>query len=59
MSIDHTLPNFQKEVYCLKELLLSNVTFKKENELRLLIETLAGPSGCNLSKLKLHKINLN
>ena len=59
MSIDHGISSFHKDIYCLKELTLSNVSFKKEEELRSLLEMLAGDSGQYLQKLKLHKINLN
>ena len=53
MQADHGQPTFQREIYCLKELVLCNVAFRRANELRELVKVLSGPAGSNLQKLKL------
>ena len=53
MLLDHGQPTFPRDIYCLKELVLSNVAFRRVNELRELVKVLAGPAGASLQKLKL------
>ncbi len=50
---DHGNPHFSVEAYCLKELILTNVSFKQIRDLRIFADLLGSPSTENLRVLKI------
>ena len=56
---DHSNPHFTIEAYCLKELVMTNVSFKQIKDLRTFAELLGNPSSENIRVLKIQQINLN
>lgn len=50
---DHNNPQFTIEAYCLKELAMTNVSFKQIKDLRLFVELLGSPSAENIRILKI------
>jgi hypothetical protein len=50
---DHNNSQFTIEAYCLKELVMTNVSFKQIKDLRIFAELLGSPSTENIRVLKI------